>query len=251
MARLRSSLFLLYFCGIVSRHLTGVRCVFNLGDQMIQSLASGTGISKITKDLYTSISSRAFAEGRRPTLAFLINHADRLLLVNHKKAPVGEWTLPQEGVKQLETLAQTAIRGLREEFMLHQNTGYLMGGSHSRFFDTDFMNEIPSDRMTDGRVRVKHTVFFALRSKTDRIVPNEKEIQATAWVRGWNEFMCHTVTHAARRPEKFRAIAQVLISACVPGCDADGQSYENPFFTWGPPPHELTEFVKEQTASAE
>jgi ADP-ribose pyrophosphatase YjhB (NUDIX family) len=218
---------------------------------MTQTQASGTVIPKIPKDLNQCISAAAFGEKRRPTLAFLVNHQDRLLLVNHKKAPSGEWTLPQEGIKRLETLGLTAIRGLYEELRLTQNTGYLMGGSHSRFFDEDFMNPVPADRTSDGTVRVKHTVFFALRSKTDRIVPNEKEIQATAWVKGWDELLKHTVTHSERRPEKFRAIARVLVSACVPRCDTNGQSYENAFFAWGPPPVELTEFLAEPMVSVQ
>ncbi len=207
---------------------------------MTQTVTSGTTVPKIPKDLHACIPPCAFEEGRRPTLAFLVNHRSRLLLVNHKKAGPGEWTLPQEGIKRLETLGQTAIRGLYEELKLTQNVGYLMGGSHSRFFDEDFMNPIPADRAVDGMTRVKHTVFFAVRSKTDRIIPNEKEIKAAAWIAGWEEFLKHTVAHSERRPEKFRAIVRVLVSACVPGRDANGQAYEQAFIEWGPPPESVT-----------
>jgi ADP-ribose pyrophosphatase YjhB (NUDIX family) len=218
---------------------------------MIQREALGTTVPKIPKELYAGIPQIAFAEGRRPTLAFLVNHRNRLLLVNHVKAPENEWTLPQEGIKRLETLGQTAIRGLYEELRLTQNVGYHIGGSHSRFFDEDFMNPVPADRTVDGRICMKHTVFFAVRSKTDRIVPNEKEIQATVWAAGWDEFLRHTIAHGERRPEKFRAIARVLISACVPGRDANGQSYENAFIEWGPPPEKLAEFLAEPAASTQ
>lgn len=214
-------------------------------------LNTGTRGATIPKDLHQSIPPTAFAEGRRPTLAFVVNHQGRLLLVNHVKAPAGEWTLPQEGIKRLETLGQTAIRGLREELGFAQNVSYQMGGSHSRFFKEDFFNPIPADRTVDGKQCVKHTVFFALRARTDRLVLNGKEIRAAAWVNGWEAFRKHTEAHGARRPEKFRAIARVLVSASVPKKDADGRDTENTFFTWGPPPAELVEFLREPDVVAQ
>jgi hypothetical protein len=75
-------------------------------------------------------------------------------------------------------------------------------------------------------------------------------------VEGWDEFIKVTEPYAARRPDKFLAIAKVLRRACIPPVDGKGNAIENPFMNnWGSPPlwleSQLAEFHAEPTSSAQ
>jgi hypothetical protein len=197
-------------------------------------LKDTTAILTFPHDAHAQIPHTLFEGGRRATVATFVVYRRSLLLVNHVRAPEGQFTLPQKGAEWQETTVQTTIRLLRDEISLFIDRDYRLQGNKVRFLG-NCVNDIPGDRGTDYTQKIIR--FVAVRSLTNHVGLDPAELRAHLWVEGWQAFIEATRSHATRRPEKWQALLSELKLLCVPKTDARGAVYEDAFLDWGPYPN--------------